>query len=180
MKEAMTSRNEEGIASSQPEEKSCAVEVHPVEFRYVVVDPTLTAHTPTSPNKQSDPTKSTYSASGLALVSRASRLSDAFTDLKRAVEHNRSISCVRLWMKSPCLSTSNSRGATIKGDGYDLIDDSDSEDVTVEKWLRLEDESNDHPAVVEMLVEIRSSPTSKWVRESLEFENRLQVSWLAS
>lgn len=172
MKEAMTSKKEEG----QPieETKTCIVEVHPVEFRYVVVDPTLPG---SIVNKDS---KYTFSADGVALVSRVARLSDAFNDFRRTVDQNRSSACVRLWSKSPCAGTSTPRGATAQGDGYDLIDvsllDGSNEDLTVEKWLKLEDGDVDSPALIEILVEIRSSPTSRWVREPLELENRLQVS----
>jgi hypothetical protein len=182
MKEAMTSRKEEGRDAPAEEAKSCTVEVHPVEFRYVVVDAALPGSSPV--NKPDS--KPAYSANGIALLSRVSRLSDALNEFKRVVECNRSSACVRLWMKSPCAGTSTQRGATVRGDGYDLIDaalldGSEEEGLTVEKWLRLDDESrnaNSGPEVVEVLVEIRSSPSSRWVREPLELENRLQVSVL--
>ncbi len=62
--------------------------------------------------------------------------------------------------------------------------------LTVEQWLGLEplsattinekkvlfyDGISETPARVELLVEIRRSPSSKWVREPLEFAHRLQV-----
>ncbi len=51
----------------------------------------------------------------------------------------------------------------------------EEEGLTVERWLRLDDGDVSSPAVVEILVEIRSNPSSRWVREPLELENRLQV-----
>lgn len=177
MKEAMTSSNEDGRDATTGEQKSCTVEVYPVEFKYVVVDPTRNVSTPT--NNDSMPV---HSASGIALVSRVTRLSDAFNDFIRAVECNRSSSCVRLWRKSPCAGTLTMRGATAKGDGYDLVDATlldvkDDSGPSVEKWLRLDEmrASDSEGALVEILVEIRSSPTARWIREPLELENRLQV-----
>ena len=177
MKEAMTSRKEEGKDISTEESTTCTVEVHPVELRYVVSDATLPG--PNSMNKDSK----AYSAHGVALVSRVADLSEVLNDLKRVVECNRSSACVRLWSKSPCVGTSVIRGATARGDGYDLIDaallDAKEDGPTVEKGLRLEGSVRDAssgPDVVEILVETRSSPTSRWAREPLELENRLQVS----
>eukprot|EP00804_Cyclotella_cryptica_P029210 CCRYP_011647-RC/>CCRYP_011647-RC protein AED:0.05 eAED:0.05 QI:124/1/1/1/1/1/6/1079/1337 len=180
MKEAMTRRDEEGQnVIDESESKSCTVEVYPVEFRYVVVDPTLPSYTSPAMSK-TDRGPSTSFAQGVALVSRVSRISDALNDLKRAVELHRSSACVRLWGKSPCAGTETMRGATIRGDGYDLIDETlldastEEEGSTVEAWLRLDEKSRE-PFVVEILVEIRSSPTSRWVREPFELQNRLQV-----
>ena len=52
--------------------------------------------------------------------------------------------------------------------------------LTVEQWLGLEElsvRSNaSGPVALDLLVEVRSSATSSWPRESLELENRLQVS----
>ena len=177
MKEAMTSSNEDGRDATTGEQKSCTVEVYPVEFKYVVVDPTRNVSTPTNNDSMS-----VHSASGIALVSRVTRLSDAFNDFIRAVACNRSSSCVRLWRKSPCAGTQTMRGATAKGDGYDLVDATlldvkDEGGPSVEKWLRLDEmrASDSEGALVEILVEIRSSPTARWIREPLELENRLQV-----
>ncbi|KAL7518675.1 hypothetical protein ACHAWX_003486 [Stephanocyclus meneghinianus] len=184
MKEAMARRDEEEQnAIDELESKSCTVEVYPVEFRYVIVDPTLPSYTSPTLNK-TDLRPSPSSAHGIALVSRVSLISDVFNDLKRAVELHRSSACVRLWSKSPCVGTETMRGATIRGDGYDLIDEtllnapSGEEVPTVETWLRLDEiskEANSGPFVVELLVEIRSSPTSRWVREPFELQNRLQA-----
>ncbi|KAL3781972.1 hypothetical protein ACHAWO_004785 [Cyclotella atomus] len=172
MKEAMTSRKEE---EGQPilieEMMTCTVEIHPVEFRYVIVDPSLESNKPDA-----------SCVSGVALISRVSRVSEALNEFKRTVECQRSSSCVRLWSRSPCVGTVTMRGATARGDGYDLIDDGlldgseeEEEGLTVERWLRLDDGDVSSPAVVEILVEIRSNPSSRWVREPLELENRLQV-----
>ena len=177
MKEAMTSRKEEGQDISTEESTTCTVEVHPVELRYIVSDPTLPgSNTLTKDSKA-------YSTNGVALVSRVAPLSEVLNDFKRSVESSRSSACVRLWSKSPCVGTAVARGATVKGDGYDLIDaallDAKEDGLTVEKGLRLEDgarDANSGPDVVEILVETRSSPTSRWAREPLELENRLQVS----
>jgi len=177
MKEAMTSGKEDEHDATTGEPKSCTVEVYPVEFKYVVVDPTRNVSAPSSKDSMS-----VHSASGIALVSRVTPLSDAFKDFIRAVECNRSSSCVRLWRKSPCAGTMIKRGATAKGDGYDLVDATlldvkDEGGSSVENWLRLDEMRASHyqAALVEILVEIRSSPTASWIREPLELENRLQV-----
>jgi hypothetical protein len=53
--------------------------------------------------------------------------------------------------------------------------------LTVEEWLGLVPLSVNNiyrpnkPVMVELLVEVRNSPTSKWTREPLELTNRLQV-----
>jgi hypothetical protein len=68
--------------------------------------------------------------------------------------------------------------------------------LTVEQWLGLEplsiqdinrqkrqsysNKGGEKEVVVELLVEVRVSPASKWIREPLELENRLQVSIIFS
>jgi hypothetical protein len=53
--------------------------------------------------------------------------------------------------------------------------------LTVGEWLKIEksfqpsSNHSSHPVIVELLIEIRTSPSSRWIRESLELENRLQV-----
>lgn len=97
------------------------------------------------------------------------------------------------------------RGATKNGDGFDLIHmdslvvsppkkpkspkspprsgkkSNDNRPLTVGEWLKIDltqlpqSQPKIQPVVVELLIEIRSSPTARWVRESLQLENRLQV-----
>lgn len=55
----------------------------------------------------------------------------------------------------------------------------DNRPLTVGEWLKIDltqpQSRQSRPVVVELLIEIRSSPTAQWIRESLELENRLQV-----
>lgn len=183
MKEAMSSRHEgQSSAMTQSTKKGCTVEVYPVEFRYVVVDGYMSGSDASCSNL--------YTAQGIAHASRVSTAGDVFRDLERNVAPNRTSAHVRLWIKSPSTVTpSANRNATQQpGDGYELIDsrptlfDKKSRNevpISVEKFLHLDEKSvwnQSAPVVVEILVELRSSPTARWVREPLELANRLQVS----
>lgn len=125
---------------------------------------------------------SQHTHAGIALASRTSSVQTVLQDLIRTAAPNRSTDCTRLWRKSDCPT----------GDGYELLDldalspspsnntspkssSSKSSTLTIEKWLGLGDQNLDEPAAVKLLIEVRSSPTSDWVRGPLEFENRLQV-----
>jgi hypothetical protein len=196
------------------------VEVFPVKFKYIIVGNDtggdhsclLGVHNPGQMH-------------GIALGSRSSSAFAILRDIQRAAAPRHAHACVRLWKKSACHS------ATIKGDGYDLLDvtnvfaapsvrsscrgsgsdrgnDGSSKgsspksmkqshkhqhqqqpSLTVEEWLGLEPLSiqniyrhkrqflsGEDEVVVKLLIEVRSSPATKWSREQLELENRLQVS----
>jgi len=193
----------------------CIIETHPIEFRYSIIDGTV-------PNPPSPLTVSLrHTHEGMALASRDSMAGEVLRDLERAAAPHRSSACVRLWMRSPAQQpqqrgsgsngvVSGRRGATLRGDGYDLIEmealspkaarpvngevneslsssssksDNAKQSMTVAEWLRLEERGLGlmskktllGPVVVELLIEIRSSPTARWSRESLELGNRWEV-----
>jgi len=177
------------------------IEVFPVEFKYVIVDEDCGGISDAVATDDNTPTGlPQHSHRGIALASRTSSISEVLHDLQRAAAPNKPNSCVRIWKRSVC------NEATKCGDGYDLLDDASLfaeppvsspksmsskskqlvvEELTIEQWLgmvplnsKTAKEQAFTPAgqVVELLIEVRSSPTSKWIRESLELENRVQVS----
>jgi len=174
------------------------IEVFPVEFKYVIVDEDaggVSSVVATDDNTTGLPQ---HSYRGIALASRTSSISEVLHDLQRAAAPNKPNSCVRIWKRSVC------NEATKSGDGYDLLDDASLfaeppvsspksttskskqlvvEELTIEQWLGMvplnsktaKEQACTSGQVVELLIEVRSSPTSKWIRESLELENRVQV-----
>jgi len=176
------------------------IEVFPVEFKYVIVDEDAggisSGAVATDDNTTGLPQ---HSHQGIALASRTSSISEVLHDLQRAAVPNKPNSCVRIWKRSVC------NEATKSGDGYDLLDDASLfaeppvsspksmsskskqlvvEELTIEQWLGMvplnsktaKEQACTPGQVVELLIEVRRSPTSKWIRESLELENRVQVS----
>lgn len=127
---------------------------------------------------------------GFLLVSKATRVVDIIPEVRKAVAPDKSSSCVRIWSKREC-SRPDGTGATAKGDGYELVhmdhrlsgklapEDEDEEcqlsDMTVGEWVSRHLKNADKIESLDILVETRASPTAKWAREELEFENRLQV-----
>jgi len=186
-----------------------AVEYFPVELFYTIVDGDAELYSSKSTvstsgkNKQGaknvkfkidSDRRGINSYQGIALASRSSSAFAVLRDLQQAAAPNRAQACVRLWKKSVC------RSATVKGDGYDVLDVTSlcaapspatqspgksngrqQPELTVEQWLGLEPLSvrrgseQEKPMRVELLVEIRKSLSSTWVREPLELSNRLQV-----
>ena len=63
---------------------------------------------------------------------------------------------------------------------------SDDKSLTIEQWLGMDplskqtakQHSPNGAVVVELLIEVRSSPKSKWPRRELELENRVKVSFI--
>jgi hypothetical protein len=126
---------------------------------------------------------------GFLLVSKAALVVDVIPAARKVVVPDKSSSHVRIWSKMVSLQR-NGRGATEKGDGYELVhldrldgnrlreeDDEELElsKMTMEEWVSRHVNSADKLESIDILVEIRPSPTSQWPREALEFENRLQV-----
>jgi len=197
LKEATQSMKESQIGNNKQETMN-SVEVYPVEFHYSIIDGVSSPLTPAAVNTNS----LRHCQQGMALASRASLAKNVIHDLERAASPGRSSACIRLWMKSrPYADVQTGiKGATKNGDGFDLIDldslvfsppkkpkmpkspprsgkKSNDRPLTVGEWLKigLTQPQKSQPVVVELLIEIRSSPTVRWVRESLELENRLQV-----
>lgn len=126
---------------------------------------------------------------GFLLVSKASLVVDVIPAVRKAVAPDKSSLCVRIWSKRETLRR-NGGGATKKGDGYELVhidrldgnvlDEEDDEEpeasiMTMGEWVSQHCSSTDKPESIDILVEIRASPSAQWSREALEFENRLEV-----
>jgi hypothetical protein len=205
LKEATQSKRESQSGNNKQQHdtggKLHFVEVYPVEFHYAIIDGVSSPLPPAAVTANS----LRYSQQGMALASRASLAKNVLHELERAASPGRSSACIRLWMKSRPYADVQAgvKSATKNGDGFDLIDmdslvipaapkkqttpttppraGSKSNDrlLTVGEWLKIDltqpQSQKSRPVVVELLIEIRSSPTARWIRESLELENRLQV-----
>lgn len=127
---------------------------------------------------------------GFLLVSKATRVVDIILEIRNAVVPKKSSACVRIWSKTES-SRPDGKGATAKGDGYELVHidhrldgkllspDGDVEwrgsDLTLGEWVSRHLTNADKIESLDILVETRLSPTAKWAREELELENRLEV-----
>lgn len=144
------------------------VEVYPIKLNYKVV----------SHDSGTDNSKAT----GFVLASRRSRVFDVLQSLLKVAAPQTSTTCRRLWTKRDNLGTKN------RGDGYELVDLYGLDGAFIRKdesgipakpqlcvgdWIKT---FGDAEIVkdIDVVVEIRRSNDS-WPRESLEFENRLQV-----
>ena len=176
------------------------VEVFPVEFKYrlsATTDDTNNGNRP----KRSDPSK--HSHEGMALASRTSSISTVLRDLQRAAAPHRPDTCVRIWKKSVCAqATKDGDGydlldvtslcaaplirSPVKNPKSSLNKSKQPEPIdslTIEQWLGMEpltaqsakQQSYNPGQVIEVLIEVRSTPTSKWDRESFQLENRINV-----
>ncbi|KAL9189843.1 hypothetical protein ACHAXT_009518 [Thalassiosira profunda] len=192
-----TDPKEDTLASDKA---GLTVEVFPVEIRYVVaVDG---GYGVTSPGEGTDNSSLPKPPRhGVALASRRSPVRDVLHDLQRAAAPDGDTACTRIWMRSRCMEATNagdgyelvdldslSRMPTAKEVNMSpqrasrkssKSKEDEEPSLTVEQWLGLEElsvRSNaSGPVALDLLVEVRSSPTSSWSRESLELENRLQV-----
>jgi hypothetical protein len=127
---------------------------------------------------------------GFLLVSRESLVVDVIPTVRKVVVPDKSVLRVRIWSKMESLQRSGRRGATAKGDGYELVhldrldgtmrnEENDQErelsSMTMGEWVSRHVCRADKQESIDILVEIRASPTAQWARESLELEQRLEV-----
>ena len=152
------------------------VEAFPIKLLYRVVE------------NENDLATESKERTGFLLVSHAARIVDVVPAVRRAVAPNKSSSCVRIWSKMDC-SRPDGSGATAKGDGYELVhvdrldgalvDDEEEVEpssMTVGEWVSRHCSSTSGKAEsLDLLVETRARPNSKWAREDLELGNRLEV-----
>jgi hypothetical protein len=139
------------------------VEVYPVKLNYTVID-----------GKNQNPSH------GFVLVSQRTKTHDALQDLMKIAAPMTSSSCKRVWSMRVVSGTQ-------KGDGFEAVelsslggklmrkgeDEKPAEMLTGEWWST----HGDTDAIKEMdvLVEVKR-PNETWPRQSLELENRIQVS----
>lgn len=135
-----------------------------------------------------------WPAHGFVLVSRASPVVEALRAVIKAAAPETSSCCVRLWSKIGQTSKRQckTKGATIDGDGLDVIDlDTIDENVkeetnsntanfirvplSVSEWVKRHSPKRSAAKSIEIVVEVRDSPSSKWPREGLELESRIKV-----
>lgn len=144
------------------------VEVYPIKLNYTVVD-----------SNGLDGSNSI----GFVLASRRSRAFDVLQGLMKVATPQKSSLCRRVWTKR------ENTGTKLSGDGYELIDldaldgklfkrDKEKEKSSTPqlKMVDLIKRHGDADTVkeLEVLVEVRRLD-SEWPRESLRFENRIQV-----
>ena len=145
-------------------------ELYPVKFIYKVVDGTVGAG---------------YDEDLFCLVPQSSLVADAVPALLKEVVPEKSLSCVRVWCRRNTLRKDGTTQATVDGDGYDLIEldhldgkllskkKKEKSNMTVVEWVQRQN-GKGHQNSVHILIETRTSPSTRWPRAALELEERLQ------
>jgi len=116
---------------------------------------------------------------GFVLVSRVSCAKSSLLELLRLACPDKSSTCCRMWTKVGFTPRcKNSSPATKSGDGYELLDvEKVPDDMSVYEFSKIYNGtcSTDNFKSMDLLIETRSHPNTKWKRSSLELSNRIQV-----
>ena len=120
------------------------------------------------------------------LVSQTALVADAIPAIMKEVAPQKSTSCVRVWCRRNTLRKDGITQATADGDGYDLLelDQLDGRllskrpvqksTMTVKEWVHRQNGS-EKKHTVDILIETRATPNTRWPRAVLELEERIQM-----
>ena len=148
------------------------VEVYPVKFKYRIISET---------NDGSEENGEKY-----CLVSQTSLVADALPAILKEVTPEKSLSCVRLWCRRNTFRKDGFTRSTLEGDGFDLVEfenldgrhlskeKSKKSTMTVAEWVQRQNGAGQQNCV-NILIETKSSTTSKWPRHVFELEERIQA-----